>query len=343
MSCCAKQPTPLTKPLLKEDQNGYGSSKATSNEAQLQMPAFSESASLLDPSGQLSSELMSVLDELFMRHSLESSLVMDKQSLVALYRRFYPNLSAAETYGDRADYILAKYGKQFSAVTKQLRMALDARKEESTSKVQIVDVYSSRRRQTDLENMEETKYSEAEAAAASASASAAESEAVSVASTKHGHHRMAIFEEESVVSATLAVSVEPSTAVLSKTKFLLLYRKQCVDKPMMVRLELTECGYEQFRSGMVVDRSKNMDKLAFNIQQLRNRERVHRKEQLRIQNALDPKECALSIESFIKESKEPLDGDADNNNLFRKRRPIKFPKVCHACCCCIVCAVRACE
>merc|ERR1712154_375384 len=67
---------------------------------------------------------------------------------------------------------------------------------------------------------------------------------------------MGIEEEASVVSATLAVSVEPSTAVLSKTKFLLLYRKQCVDKPMMVRLELTECGYEQFRSGMVVDPAK---------------------------------------------------------------------------------------
>jgi len=336
MSCCAKQPTPLTKPLLKEDQNGYGSSKATSNEAQLQMPAFSESASLLDPSGQLSSELLSVLDELFMRHSLEASLVMDKQSLVALYRRFYPNLSSAQVYEDRADYILAKYGKQFSAVAKQLRMALDARKEDSTNKVEIVDVYSSRRRQTDLENMEETKYSEATAAATAT----AETES---ASTKHSHHRMAILEEESVVSATLEVSVEPSATVLSKTKFLLLYRKQCVDKPMMVRLELTECGYEQFRSGMVVDRSKNMDKLAFNIQQLRNRERVHRKEQLRIQNALDPRECAQSIESFIKETKEPLDADADNTNLFRKRRPIKFPKICHACCCCIVCAVRACE
>eukprot|EP00483_Globobulimina_turgida_P005906 UN05916 len=159
---------------------------------------------------------------------------------------------------------------------------------------------------------------------------------------KSSHHSISIYESGETMRETLAYDVDEEV-VLLKTKFLLLYRKCSVDKPMMVRLELTEFGYEQFRSGMMIDRTKQLDKLAFNIQQLRNRYNTHLEERKRIENAAAPNQSAQNIESFIQTNVEPLDRSNHTNNLFRKRRPIKFPKMCHACCCCCVACIRCCE
>merc|ERR1712087_625578 len=91
----------------------------------------------------------------------------------------------------------------------------------------------------------------------------------------------------------------------------------------------------------------NLDKMAFNIQQLRNRYQTHLDERKRIEMAASPKQCALNIESFVQNNIDPLDNNNQMNNngmgnLFRKRRPIKFPKVCHVCCCCLVACIRCC-
>jgi len=165
---------------------------------------------------------------------------------------------------------------------------------------------------------------------------------ININKIKSKHHSISIKEDKSTISNTLESEIESTEIVLLKTKYLLLYRKSCVDKPMMVRLELTELGHEEFRSGMIIDRTKQLDKLAFNIQQLRNRYNTHLEERKRIDNASSPNECASNIESFIQNEREPLDVSNDNNNLFRKRRPIKFPKICHVCCCCCVACIRCC-
>ena len=65
---------------------------------------------------------------------------------------------------------------------------------------------------------------------------------------------------------------------------------------MMCRLEMVSMGKLMFRSGMVMDRTKQLDKLAFNIQQLRNRHGTHLEERKRIENAESPKKCSADIE-----------------------------------------------
>ena len=110
---------------------------------------------------------------------------------------------------------------------------------------------------------------------------------------------------------------------------------------MMVRLELTELGYSQFR-GMLVDRSKSVDVLAYKVQQLRNQEETHLEEKNRILNAQSAKDSADDIINFISNRIDPLDRENDSENPYRKRRPIKFGACCYTCCPCIVCLARCC-
>lgn len=336
MTCCTKQQNTLTKPLLQNPPLA-GNSNYGSSDMQGQITAFSTFASLLDPSGQLSEELLSVLDEVFMKYS-DGLLIMTKQCLIRYYKACYPSLSQEKYYDERAQYVLNKYGKKLSDIQQNLRLILKSSKDSKSDKQEIVDMYSphSNRRRAKTENAstaeEETKYSEE-----------AKNEA-EPQPTKLKQHSMTIKEDKSLIESTINCEVDASEIVMLKTKFLLMYRKSCVDKPMMVRLELTELGQLQFKSGMVMDRTKQLDKLAFNIQQLRNRFKTHEEEMRRINNAASPNECAINIEQFIQNNTEPLDlnSHTDANNLFRKRRPFKFNRACHTCCCCVVACVRCC-
>eukprot|EP00483_Globobulimina_turgida_P002307 UN02309 len=118
MTCCAKQPNNLlTKPLLQAQtrSNSYG----TSTDSQPKIPSFSTFASLLDPSGHLSEELVTVLDAIFMKYS-NGLLIMTKECLITYYKQCYPNLSQEKYYDERAQYILNKYGKTLKDVKKHL-------------------------------------------------------------------------------------------------------------------------------------------------------------------------------------------------------------------------------
>merc|ERR1712048_1512744 len=106
---------------------------------------------------------------------------------------------------------------------------------------------------------------------------------------------MGIHEEKSAIDATLEYDEDKDDLFLSKSQYFLLYRKLSIVSPIMCRLELTELGYEQFRSGMIADRTKNLDKMAFNIQQLRNRYHTQLDERKRIEMAMSPKQCMLNI------------------------------------------------
>lgn len=299
---------------------------------QSNLPSFSSFSSLLDPSGHLSQELVSVLDDVFMRYS-DGLLLMDKDHLVSYYKDCYPALSQQSYYNERATYILSKYGQKLESIKQKLRNVLDANKDSKLSKLEIVDSYINKRKKDD----EDTKVNDEEKEKES--------------SLKSKHFRISIKEEQITIDATLEYEENSGSddSFLSKSQFFLLYRKLSIVSPIMCRLELTELGYDQFRSGMIVDRTKNLDKIAFNIQQLRNRYQTHLDERKRIEMAASPKQCAMNIESFIQNNSDPLDSNNNNNNnsatsnLFRKRRPIKFPKLCHVCCCCLVACVRCCE
>eukprot|EP01084_Bolivina_argentea_P134135 236661_1 len=279
------------------------------------MPSFSNFSSLLDPAGRLSGELLNVLNGIFMKYS-SGVLVMTSQCVSQYYKACYPGLSQETYYTERAQYILNKYGKRLCNVKQKLKRIM-ASDDANLDLLEITDTYSGHSCAY-IEEKEEEK-------------------------TKTKHHTISIKESKTVIEATLNFEAEDDAHVLLKTKFLLLYRKWCVDKPMMVRLELTCLGFEQFRSGMMVDHSKQLDKIAFNIQQLRNRYITHKEERKRISSAMSPEQCAATIESFIQKNQDPFDIYNDANNLFRKRRPIKFPKICHACCCCGVALIRCCE
>ena len=279
-------------------------------------------------------------------------LIMTKECLIRYYQNCYPNLSQEKYYDERAQYILNKYGKNVNEIKQQLTNVLNKNKDSTSTKQEIVDTYSphtNRRKQqqaanNNKEDIEETKYNNNQQQDNNNDNEEKKEDTSTVNKIiKSKHHSIAIKEEKSIIDLTINCDIDSSEIVLLKTKFLLLYRKSCVDKPMMVRLELTELGYEQFRSGMIIDRTKQLDKLAFNIQQLRNRYNTHLEERKRIDNASSPNECAINIESFIQNNKEPLDFANDPTNLFRKRRPIKFPKICHMCCCCCVAFIRCCE
>ena len=101
---------------------------------------------------------------------------------------------------------------------------------------------------------------------------------------------------------------------------------------------------------MLVDRTKHLDKLAFNVQQLRNRYNTTKEEQKRIENAKSREYCANLIEKFIVDNNEPLDTYMNSNNnmndndvnIFKKRKPFKFNPFCHCVCPCAVLCVRCC-
>merc|ERR1712228_588777 len=193
---------------------------------------------------------------------------------------------------------------------------LNENKESNLSKLEIIDSHINKRKNYDEDTKEDEEEKERDS------------------SLKSKHFRISIKEEKNTIDATLKYeSDSTSDLFLSKSQFFLLYRKLSIVSPIMCRLEVTELGYAQFRSGMIVDRTKNLDKMAFNIQQLRNRYQTHLDERKRIEMAASPKQCAMNIESFIQRSTDPLDSSNNNNasssNLFRKRRPIKFPKLCH--------------
>merc|ERR1712129_126813 len=249
----------------------------------------------------------------------------------------YPALSEQSTYSERATYILSKYGQTLAVIKQQLRNVLSANKDSTLNKMEIVDAYINKRKHVANKDEEDTKINEDNA----------DDEKESNSHLKSNHFRIAIEESKQVIDATLAYEEEEQSGeYLSKSQFFLLYRKLAIVSPIMCRLELTELGNEQFRSGMIADRTKNLDKMAFNIQQLRNRYHTQLDERKRIEMATSPQQCAVNIESFIQNNDEPLDTNSNNSatgNLFRKRRPIKFPKLCHACCCCFVACVRCCE
>jgi len=330
MSCCNTQSNNLRESLVENDSLigasvsiGYGSSE----EKKKSLPAFPSSCALLDPSGQLSEELKDALDAIFVKYS-KGRLFLRKQDLMEYLNRCYPNLDP-KYYDDRASYILSRYGQEVASIKSTCKGLLDSMSESKDNTVSLNDTYAphTNRRKKEASN---------------AGSNGSESVPSSRTNTQ-SIRSISIPVGRSVLEASLSGTEDPTEICLMKTKFLLLYRKASVDKPMMVRLELTELGHEQFRSGMVVDRTKQLDKLAFQIQQLRNRHGTHIEERKRIEEAESPKKCSADIESWIKSNREPLDATNDQTNLFRKRRPIKFPRICHSCCCCCVCIVRACE
>jgi len=360
-SCCGRVlvTNNLTNPLVENDSLqkpndlNYGSSQ--SKPIASTIPDFSR-LSLLNSHGHLSEQLLTVLHEVFNQHS-NALWVMNKTCLANYYKACYPGVSDATHYEERAAYVLHKYGTKFSDVQQTLRNAMEnaqaanADTSEATT-VAIVDTYTPytrNRRSVDIHAAQQQQQQQSADAEEETKYSAEISmQQILEEKSKLKHHTIRVDADKTVLDATINYTgneIDGEDNVLSTTKFLLFYRRMCVDKPMMVRLELTGCGYDEFRSGMLMDRTKQLEKIAFNIQQLRNRYNTQVDERQRIENAWSPHKCATSIESFVQDNTEPLDTTAneDPNNLFRKRRPFKFHRACHMCCCCVVAAVRCCE
>merc|ERR1712228_737382 len=282
----------LSKPLLQQPNSSYGGTWEDNQSSNL--PSFSSFASLLVPSGHLSQELVSVLDDVFMKYS-NGLLLLSKEHLIEYYKDCYPALSQQSHYNERATYILTKYGQKLETIKQKLRNVLNENKESNLSKLEIIDSYINKRKNYDEDTKEDEEEKERDS------------------SLKSKHFRISIKEEKNTIDATLKYeSDSTSDLFLSKSQFFLLYRKLSIVSPIMCRLEVTELGHGQFRSGMIVDRTKNLDKMAFSIQQLRNRYQTHLDERKRIEMAASPQQCAMNIESFIQQSIDPL--DSNNNN-----------------------------
>lgn len=332
MSCCNDRSNSLRQSLVENDSligasinsNSYGSAESKTGS----LPEF-QTASLLTPQGLLGAEFGDALDEIFQQYS-GGRLFILKEGLIQYFKRCYPDLSAEKYYEDRAQYWLTRYGQTVQEIQKIAKELLDSLIESKESTIPLTDTYAphSARRKRGIE-----------AGGKAADITASNASIV----TKSKQHSISIPVTRSQLEATMSEEENANDLCLFKTKFLLLYRKAAVDKPMMCRLEMVSMGKFIFRSGHLIDRTKQLDKLAFTVQQLRNRYGTHLEERKRIENAESPKQRSADIESWIKQEEEPLDAANDQTNLFRKRRPIKFPRICHSCCCCCVCVIRACE
>merc|ERR1712176_1656719 len=146
----------LSKPLLQQPNasGGYGGTSKINNPSNL--PSFSAFTSLLDPSGHLSQEMVAVLDEIFSKYS-NGLLLMNKSQLIAYYKDVYPALSDQTTYGERATYILSKYGQTLDVIKDKLRSVLEAHKDSNLSKMEIVDSYIHKRKNLASKDEEDTK------------------------------------------------------------------------------------------------------------------------------------------------------------------------------------------
>jgi len=151
-----------------------------------------------------------------------------------------------------------------------------------------------------------------------------------------------IEEEKQMIDDTLdLVDIPDEQIILTKTQFFMFYRKACVDRPIMTRLELVALGYDQFKSSGVVDRTNQLDMLAYKVHKIHSQIAVHSEEKVRIETAKSVDECAQSIQKYIETHTEPLDSN-NNRSPYRRAKPMKCSACCWCLCPCVVLCVRCC-
>ena len=190
-------------------------------------------------------------------------MIITKQSLIQYFIHCYPELSnnnnndnnnddtKTKFYEERTDYILNKYGNTFSDVKQYLIKILT--KYNKNNNINDEDI-----KNNDISN-EDTKNDDIKIKLTDTySPYSSKLNEINNDTNNNGNknnkkgknikqHGITLYSTKKVINNTINLNINDDDVVLLKTKYFLLTRKYCLDKPMMVRLELSQLGFTQLK------------------------------------------------------------------------------------------------